>query len=178
MGQSQRGVVLSSFHSWQSFKQEFIGTQSNSHMYFQWIGFNFVNTIAWFIFSGQRVCTQRPSQSSELNNKFDKRYDLPVYSYLYEHISCFYTVTPWSKTLKLLSFLNDFLCFMTSDFQKFSEKIQNVDADVLKPLKNDINKVRIPYNYLDINKSIFLTTKWSIFTVETSSSLALKLLTN
>ena len=74
-------------HSWQSFKQSFIGTQSNSRMYFQWIGFNFVNTIAWFIFSGQRVCTQHPSQSSELNNKFDKRYDLPVHSYLYEHKS-------------------------------------------------------------------------------------------
>lgn len=44
---------------------------------------------------------------------------------------------------------------MTSDFQNFSEKIQNVDADVLKPLKNDVNKVRISYNYLDINKSIF-----------------------
>lgn len=71
---------------------------------------------------------------------------------------CQYTPTYMNINQLLLysnSVIKNFLCFMTSDFQNFSEKIQNVDADVLKPLKNDVNKVRIPYNYLDINKSIF-----------------------
>lgn len=48
---------------------------------------------------------------------------------------------------------------MSSDFHNFSEKIQNVDVDVVKPLKNAINKVRIPYNLLYINKSLFLNNK-------------------